>query len=75
MSGLDEILAGYATLQADQEAFYKDLHRHPELSHQEHRTAQCVAGQLQKYGFTVQTGIGGTDVVGGAAFWLAIKIR
>jgi amidohydrolase len=64
MTGVDEILAGYAALQADQEAFYKDLHRHPELSHQEHRTAQCVAGELQKYGFTVQTGIGGTGVVG-----------
>jgi hippurate hydrolase len=67
MSGLDEILAGYAALQADQEAFYKDLHRHPELSHQEHRTAQRVAGELQKYGFTVQTGIGGTGVVGSLA--------
>ena len=64
MSTLDEILAGYDGLQAGQEAFYKDLHEHPGLSHQEHRTAQCVAGQLQKDGFTVQTGIGGTGVVG-----------
>jgi amidohydrolase len=64
MTALAEILAGYAGLQADQEAFYKDLHRHPELSHQEHRTAQCVAGQLSKDGFTVQAGIGGTGVVG-----------
>jgi amidohydrolase len=64
MTGIDEILAGYAVLQADQEAFYKDLHRHPELSHQEHRTAQCVAEALQKYGFTVQAGIGGTGVAG-----------
>ena len=64
MSTLDEILAGYDGMQAGQEAFYKDLHEHPELSHQEHRTAQCVAGQLQKDGFTVQTGIGGTGVVG-----------
>ena len=64
MNGLDEILAGYDGLQAAQEAFYKDLHEHPELSHHEHRTARCVAGELQKYGFTVQTGIGGTGVVG-----------
>ena len=64
MSTLDEILAGDDGVQAGQEAFYKDLHEHPELSHQEHRTAQCVAGQLQKDGFTVQTGIGGTGVVG-----------
>lgn len=64
MSGIDEILAGYDGLQASQEAFYKDLHEHPELSHQEHRTARRVADQLQGPGFTVQTGIGGTGVVG-----------
>ena len=64
MSSIDEILAGYEGLQAAQEAFYKDLHAHPELSHQEHRTAGRVAGQLQEYGFAVQTGIGGTGVVG-----------
>ena len=64
MSSVQEILAGYDGLQAAQEAFYKDLHQHPELSHQEHRTAQHVAGQLQQYGCTVQAGIGGTGVVG-----------
>jgi amidohydrolase len=64
MSSIDDILAGYESLRAKQEAFYKDLHEHPELSHHEHRTARCVAGELQKYGFTVQTGIGGTGVVG-----------
>jgi amidohydrolase len=64
VNGVDEILIGYDGLRAAQEAFYKDLHEHPELSHQEHRTAQRVAGQLQDYGFTVQTGIGGTGVVG-----------
>ena len=64
MSSVDEILADYGALQADQEAFYKDLHQHPELSHQERRTAGRVAGQLQEYGFTVQSGIGGTGVVG-----------
>ena len=64
MSSIQEILAGYDGLQAAQEAFYKDLHQHPELSHQEHRTAQRVAGQLQQYGCTVQDGIGGTGVVG-----------
>ena len=60
----DEILAGYEGIQAGQEAFYKDLHSHPELSHAEHRTAGRVAGELRDYGFTVQTGIGGTGVTG-----------
>jgi amidohydrolase len=64
MSGVDEILADYGALQAGQEAFYRDLHEHPELSHQERRTAGRVAGQLQDYGFMVQSGIGGTGVVG-----------
>ena len=61
---IQEILAGYDGLQGAQEAFYKGLHQHPELSHQEHRTAQRVAGQLQQYGCKVQAGIGGTGVVG-----------
>jgi metal-dependent amidase/aminoacylase/carboxypeptidase family protein len=64
MNSADEILAAYEALRADQEALYKDLHRHPELSHQEHHTAERVAGRLQEYGFTLQTGIGGTGVVG-----------
>jgi amidohydrolase len=64
MSPIDEILIGYDGLQAAQEAFYKDLHSHPELSHAEHRTAQRVAGQLQENGFTVHAGIGGTGVAG-----------
>ena len=64
MSSVEEILAGYADLQAGQEAFYKDLHEHPELSHHEHRTARRVAGKLQEYDFAVHAGIGGTGVVG-----------
>jgi metal-dependent amidase/aminoacylase/carboxypeptidase family protein len=49
MSSVQEILSGYDGLQAGQEAFYKDLHQHPELSHQEQRTAGRVASQLQEY--------------------------
>lgn len=64
MNSIDEILAGYDGLQAAQEAFYKDLHQHPELSHQEQRTAGRVAAQLRRYGAAVYDGIGGTGVVG-----------
>ncbi|WP_114400714.1 amidohydrolase [Marinitenerispora sediminis] len=46
------------------EGFYVDLHRNPELSHQEHRTARAVAEWLSRAGFEVATGIGGTGVVG-----------
>jgi hippurate hydrolase len=31
-------------------AIYKDLHRHPELSMQEHRTAGIAADHLEKLG-------------------------
>ena len=31
-----------------QRAFYEDLHSHPELSHEEERTARCILGQLDK---------------------------
>ncbi|RIJ71134.1 amidohydrolase [Nakamurella silvestris] len=43
---------------------YRDLHQHPELSFQEHRTAEIVAGKLASWGYEVITGIGGTGVVG-----------
>ncbi|MFD0802363.1 amidohydrolase, partial [Streptomonospora algeriensis] len=46
------------------EGFYVDLHKNPELSHQEHRTAGAVAEWLVRTGFEVETGVGGTGVVG-----------
>ncbi len=43
----------------------REIHRHPELSFQEVRTAKLVAGTLQKIGdITVRTGVGKTGVVG-----------
>lgn len=47
-----------------QEGVYRDLHQHPELSHQEHRTAAVVADRLGAAGFELTTGVGGTGVVG-----------
>lgn len=47
-----------------QEELYRDLHQHPELSHQEHRTAAIVAERLSAAGFDVITGVGGTGVIG-----------
>lgn len=44
--------------------FYEDLHRHPELSFAEHRTAGLVASRLRELGLEVLEGIGGTGVVG-----------
>lgn len=42
----------------------RDLHQHPELGTQEVRTSRIVADHLQRLGFEVKTGIGGTGVVG-----------
>ncbi|NJP45755.1 amidohydrolase [Actinacidiphila epipremni] len=46
------------------EALYEDLHRHPELSGQEHRTAGKAARALTEAGYEVTEGVGGTGVVG-----------
>ncbi|MBB6170250.1 hippurate hydrolase [Nocardiopsis mwathae] len=46
------------------EGFYVDLHKNPELSHAEYRTANSVAEWLTRSGFEVTTGVGGTGVVG-----------
>ncbi len=42
----------------------RDLHRHPELSGEEERTAAIVAERLRAAGFDVRTGIGGHGVIG-----------
>lgn len=47
-----------------QEELYQDLHAHPELGHQEARTAATVAAELRALGFEVHEGIGTTGVVG-----------
>lgn len=46
------------------EAFYKDLHSHPELYEKEINTSKKVAAELKKAGFDVTEGIGGYGVVG-----------
>ncbi|HZD43040.1 MAG TPA: amidohydrolase, partial [Methanomicrobiales archaeon] len=43
---------------------YEDLHAHPELSGNEVWTADTLAGELERRGYSVSTGIGGHGVVG-----------
>lgn len=45
-------------------ALRRDLHAHPELRHEEHRTAGIVAEFLREWDIETHTGIGGTGVVG-----------
>ncbi|HEX7306822.1 amidohydrolase [Lentzea sp.] len=48
----------------DLHELYRDLHRHPELSLQEFRTAGVLADALRPLGYEVTTEVGGTGVVG-----------
>jgi hippurate hydrolase len=42
----------------------RDIHAHPELGMEEHRTAELVARLLESWGIEVHRGVGGTGVVG-----------
>jgi amidohydrolase len=56
----------------------RDLHRHPELSNREQRTARVVAAELQALGLEVRTGVAHTGVVGvlrGARAEPAVALR
>jgi amidohydrolase len=48
----------------DARCWRHDLHRHPEIAFQEHRTSAFVAGKLAEFGYEVIRGLGGTGVVG-----------
>lgn len=60
----EAVLAHLPEVRAWQEPLYRDLHQHPELSHQERRTAGLTAARLRESGLTVHEGVGGTGVVG-----------
>jgi hippurate hydrolase len=64
MSVASSVLAELGTAREWQQQCYRDLHQHPELSHQEQRTAEKVAARLGRAGFAVQQGVGGTGVLG-----------
>lgn len=44
-------------------AWRRDIHAHPELAYEEHRTASFVAEKLTDFGLSIETGIGRTGVV------------
>jgi hippurate hydrolase len=45
-------------------AIRRDIHQHPELGFEEHRTSARVATLLESWGYRVTRGLGGTGVVG-----------
>ena len=50
--------------QAELTAIRRDIHAHPELGLEEHRTADIVARTLEEWGIEVHRGVGVTGVVG-----------
>lgn len=57
-------LDGLDRIYPDLEALYTELHRNPELSLQEEKTAARLADRLRGLGFEVTTGVGGHGLVG-----------
>ncbi|WP_412068501.1 M20 metallopeptidase family protein [Rubrivirga sp. IMCC43871] len=60
----DRMAAHVEAHEADLVALRHDIHRHPEVSGEEERTAGLVAARLTALGFDVHTGVGGHGVVG-----------
>jgi hippurate hydrolase len=54
----------FKAIASDAIAIRHDLHQHPELQFEEHRTSAIVARELNRLGYSVTTGIAATGVVG-----------
>ena len=60
MKLVDPIIA----FQSELQQIRRDLHAHPELCYEEHRTSEVVADKLSEWGIPVIRGLGVTGVVG-----------
>jgi amidohydrolase len=60
---IEEIAARLEALRENLIEARRDLHRHPEISGQEERTAKVVAERLEALGLEVTTGVGGHGIV------------
>ncbi|MEM3394123.1 MAG: M20 family metallopeptidase, partial [Candidatus Methanomethylicia archaeon] len=58
------ILSRAIELENETIGFRREIHMYPELGFQEKRTAKLVADMLSKWGYSVQTGVAETGVVG-----------
>ncbi len=57
------LLSRAQTFETDLIELRRDLHRHPELAFQEHRTAEVAARAVEALGYRVRRGVGRTGVV------------
>ncbi len=60
----EEVWAAAQSINVEVIAWRRDIHEHPELGNNEHRTAALVAEHLRSLGLEVRTGVGITGVVG-----------
>lgn len=60
----NELLTAMQTQSEEFIAVRRDIHQHPEMGYKEYRTSDLVAEQLEKWGYVVTRGLGGTGVVG-----------
>ncbi len=60
LPALDDIRAH----EAEMVAIRHQIHSNPELAYEEHATSDLVAERLQRWGYEVHRGLGGTGVVG-----------
>ncbi|MDX3906834.1 MAG: M20 aminoacylase family protein [Pigmentiphaga sp.] len=58
------LLEPIVALHGDLKTIRRDLHAHPELCFEEHRTSDTIAGLLEGWGIPVVRGLGGTGLVG-----------
>jgi amidohydrolase len=63
-ASIDKVLALSDRIEAEVIRIRQDIHRHPELSFKEERTARLVADRLRQMGVKVTEGIAGNGVIG-----------
>ena len=61
-NSISQLLASHSADLDWQREFYEDLHRHPELSHHEERTASKIEAKLAVFDCELVTGIGGFGI-------------
>ena len=59
-----KIIKEIAEIEAEMTEWRRDIHAHPEMAFEEHRTAKFVADKLREWKIEVEEGIAGTGVVG-----------
>ena len=60
---MSTILDGLSASSREMSTWFEHMHRHPELSMQEHKTAEYIAALIRQWGYEVETGVGKYGIV------------